>query len=427
MLTAIARYIKPSGGRRAGQPGQVLLLSALAFVVLIGIAGLAVDGGRAYVNRRTLQSAADSGADSAMRMILQDFRDYENGGAPQTFSDCNIHDVVASITQESSTSSASSGYSSKTFVYTNAQGTQVSPSGVPGLPVTTASASPSCPGASSLNLCTDATQTSSASANCVAGLKSTPTFDQVTYLLQVVGDTHAVQGATSNSVFKLQHINIGSSAPWVIWHVDCASAASPPELHGETPPSGSSPGLHDGSIQTIHVSNNWPSSVGCGGASQGNTANSSSFKGFVGDQQDGCSKTTTTPSPARSVCAKLPGPQAPTGGYPLAHYTASGFNGNVQTDEDAQEDEILVPVECPAYTATGACGANQLTALIFPVITQINGQGDNYDFTVAYYVAAVPLNANQAQVVFKCLPPNSTYNHCVVPNNEQSVFSAFLQ
>src|SRR5438270_13961858 len=89
MLTAIARYIKPSGGRRAGQPGQVLLLSALAFIVLIGIAGLAVDGGRAYVNRRSLQSAADSGADSAMRMILQDFRDFENGGAPQTFSDCN--------------------------------------------------------------------------------------------------------------------------------------------------------------------------------------------------------------------------------------------------------------------------------------------------------------------------------------------------
>jgi Flp pilus assembly protein TadG len=423
MLTAIARYIKPSGGRRAGQPGQVLLLSALAFIVLIGIAGLAVDGGRAYVNRRSLQSAADSGADSAMRMILQDFRDYENGGAPQTFSDCNIHDVVASITQASSTSSASSGYSSKTFVYTNAQGTQVSPSGVPGLPVSTASASPSCPGASSLNLCTDATQTSSASANCVAGLKSTPTFDQVTYLLQVVGDTHAVQGATSNSVFKLQHINIGSSAPWVIWHIDCATSL---ELKGETKLSSSSPGQHNGSIQTFHVDNNWPSSVGCGGSSAGNTANSSSFKGFVGDQQDGCSKTTTVPSPARSVCASLPGPVAPTGGYPLAHYTSSGFNGNVQTDEDAQEDEILVPVECPAYTATGACGANQLTALIFPVITQINGQGNSYDFTVAYYVAAVPLSGTQAQVVFKC-GAGSTYNHCVVPDNEQSVFSAFLQ
>ena len=42
--------------------GQALVLAALAMVVLLGLLALAVDGGNAYAQRRTVQNAADAGA-----------------------------------------------------------------------------------------------------------------------------------------------------------------------------------------------------------------------------------------------------------------------------------------------------------------------------------------------------------------------------
>jgi Flp pilus assembly protein TadG len=47
---------------RKRQSGQAIVLIALMLVVLIGFVGLALDGGRAYVDRRELQAAADAAA-----------------------------------------------------------------------------------------------------------------------------------------------------------------------------------------------------------------------------------------------------------------------------------------------------------------------------------------------------------------------------
>ena len=44
------------------QSGQAIVLIAFMLIVLIGFVGLAIDGGRAYVDRRELQAAADAGA-----------------------------------------------------------------------------------------------------------------------------------------------------------------------------------------------------------------------------------------------------------------------------------------------------------------------------------------------------------------------------
>jgi len=53
----------PSARRnRKRQSGQAIVLIALMLVVLIGFVGLALDGGRAYVDRRELQAAADAAA-----------------------------------------------------------------------------------------------------------------------------------------------------------------------------------------------------------------------------------------------------------------------------------------------------------------------------------------------------------------------------
>src|SRR5258708_5458805 len=48
--------------RRNSQKGQAIVLIGLMLLVLLGMVGLAVDGGRAYVDRREVQDAVDAGA-----------------------------------------------------------------------------------------------------------------------------------------------------------------------------------------------------------------------------------------------------------------------------------------------------------------------------------------------------------------------------
>jgi Flp pilus assembly protein TadG len=51
-----------AGGSRQIQRGQAIVLVALMIVVLFGFVGLAIDSGRAYLDRRQLQAAADAAA-----------------------------------------------------------------------------------------------------------------------------------------------------------------------------------------------------------------------------------------------------------------------------------------------------------------------------------------------------------------------------
>src|SRR5690349_22924078 len=47
---------------RASQSGQAIVLIALLILVLFGMLGLAIDSGRAYVDRRDQQAAVDAAA-----------------------------------------------------------------------------------------------------------------------------------------------------------------------------------------------------------------------------------------------------------------------------------------------------------------------------------------------------------------------------
>jgi len=47
---------------RRAQRGQAIVLVALVLTVLFGFVGLAVDGGRAYLDRRHLQGSVDAAA-----------------------------------------------------------------------------------------------------------------------------------------------------------------------------------------------------------------------------------------------------------------------------------------------------------------------------------------------------------------------------
>ena len=55
--------------RRRSEKGQVLMLVALVFVGLLAVAGLAVDGGNLYAQRRQAQNAADAAALAGTHMI----------------------------------------------------------------------------------------------------------------------------------------------------------------------------------------------------------------------------------------------------------------------------------------------------------------------------------------------------------------------
>src|SRR5437868_13468342 len=48
--------------RRASQSGQAIVLIGLLILILFGMLGLAIDSGRAYVDRRDQQAAVDAAA-----------------------------------------------------------------------------------------------------------------------------------------------------------------------------------------------------------------------------------------------------------------------------------------------------------------------------------------------------------------------------
>ena len=58
------------GPRDHGQHGQMIVLFALSLVAIIAVAGLLIDGGRAWSNRRQAQAAADTAALAAAKDIV---------------------------------------------------------------------------------------------------------------------------------------------------------------------------------------------------------------------------------------------------------------------------------------------------------------------------------------------------------------------
>src|SRR3989440_3599154 len=70
-------------GRGAPQGGQAIVLIALLILVLFGMLGLAVDSGRAYVDRRDQQSAVDAAA-LAPRDWFENYNDLYRSTPPHS-------------------------------------------------------------------------------------------------------------------------------------------------------------------------------------------------------------------------------------------------------------------------------------------------------------------------------------------------------
>src|SRR5512135_615887 len=72
--------MKPSVQR---QRGQALILIVLAIVGMVGLTGLAIDGGNAYSDRRHAQNAADTSALAAALRIIHNQTDWQQAGLIQ--------------------------------------------------------------------------------------------------------------------------------------------------------------------------------------------------------------------------------------------------------------------------------------------------------------------------------------------------------
>lgn len=87
--------------RRCAQQGVVALMFALSLLLLMGFAGLALDGGRLYVNKTELQNAADACALAAaqeLNPVLPNFTLAHDAGvlaATRNYSDFQSQAVPA--------------------------------------------------------------------------------------------------------------------------------------------------------------------------------------------------------------------------------------------------------------------------------------------------------------------------------------------
>jgi len=364
-----SKNLSTGNGRQQG--GQVVVLLAIAIVFLVGITGVAVDGGRAYVNRRTLQSAADNAADAGMRMIIQDYRDTANG-RKQSYSDCQIATVVKTLAQPGAVQSAGNGLDSALTIvqYTDETGAPANAG------LGNATSTPTCigGGASTLNICDQ-----NASTGCVAGIAHTPQFTQNTYLMRDLGVLQTTQKATATALFKLKAPTTGGIAPFAVWWQSCSDSTGDEltgdPVRGETIVTTDAGITSNGDIVNYH-DNQWLKvAAGCGTGRS--SKESDDFKGYfpAGNLTPG-------------VIAPTPFPQCPG---ELQISDTPGMNC-YQTDGG----DRIGPAKAALDAATGGSDF-----AIMPVINSIEGHG-HYDGTVLEFavVRVRPFNATDTNVSF---------------------------
>src|SRR5689334_12004183 len=110
--------MRKRSARQQKQSGQAIVLIALLILVLFGMLGLAIDSGRAYVDRRDQQSAVDAAALAAgdwysnyndlygstlpnAKLLYQ--TDLHLYGGPSTDTDVVTHVGVANLQQDTDT------------------------------------------------------------------------------------------------------------------------------------------------------------------------------------------------------------------------------------------------------------------------------------------------------------------------------------
>lgn len=373
------------------QRGQALVIVALGAIVLVGVAGLAVDGGRAYVDRRALQSGADSAADSGMRMLLLDFHESQKSPPSQPYSDTQISAAVD--TSVRGTLSAGSGLSNYTAFYIDSDGTHIGAVGS-GFPAA---------------VCTVVGQTL-----CLAGVEVLPNYLHSTFLLGALGAPQSSEAARSASVYRLctpgRTCLNGGIAPFTVWDQDCRPLPHPPD-NSASSSTEDTDSLVAGDVVTI-ADGQWSKPdhfpTNCG---DGKSTTSSSFKGNIDTcTKSVCTFTTETPS------APCDGTGTHNPGQATIHLNDCLFgSGGVSAGQEF-------------------CAASG-TTYIFPMIDSIDGSGTTYDFHVSGFALGTVQTANKgcpggsstatATILTLCLAGSDSTN-CILPAGFYVVSSGFL-
>ncbi len=215
------RSVRP---RRPGQAGQIMVLVAIGAVVIVGMVGLGLDAGLSYMNRTTLQGAADTASQTGARMLSADFQ-ASSGAAP--FPLATVTSTVQNVLDASS-AGPTAAHAFTGFLVTGSTGSDAS------LCATTLSASVPPPGPDQCIVCQFFPTTSLpfGGSYCTASDLGNPgpmlvdgaevfaTNTSATPFLGVLGITHASQAANATSIFGLPV----AAAPYAVWY-DCFSAS----------------------------------------------------------------------------------------------------------------------------------------------------------------------------------------------------------
>ena len=213
---------RPLGRPGTGARGQVAILFALAAVALISMAGLALSAGLGYMNRTTLQGAADTASQTGARMLSADYR---AGSDTNPFTLADIATAVQSVVKGSS-AGPTVGNSFSAFLVT---GTNVTlPAG--GSPcVASAPSSLPPPGPGQCIVCQffpsvnppvgvplcDPAELGAPGPLLADGVEVVPTNTNGTPFLGLLGIHNGSEAANATSIFGLPGL---ASPPYTVWY-----------------------------------------------------------------------------------------------------------------------------------------------------------------------------------------------------------------
>jgi Flp pilus assembly protein TadG len=363
-----------------------VIIFALAVVALVAMAGLALDSGRAYVDRRALQSGVDTAALSSVQLLAYNYR-----GPATPKSDANVSSAVQATVNQSRSSGSDlapfGGFSASCDAtsaivptdltatcawYADQAGQLVlSPTSSGNLvaghavQVGTGVMPPVCP--SSGNPVWGST--------CTAGVAVIAYYSHPTLFLRALGIQSTSERATGTAIFApvitTQDTGIAHYAI-----ANCVSNSRPPQV-GDS---------------VVMRSNSWRSTYNGQCGLQGGVG-SNNFKGWFHDPTT-TNPSTSIPSPppaggctAANCGLPTPVPVINSTGNAKTQYTEFDYfnagGGNAIGLEGA--DVAII------HSSYVSChGSPPCHYVLLPVVDYANGGGSSIDFHIVSWVAALP-------------------------------------
>lgn len=436
---------KAAGRTKQRQQGQAIIIVALSLVMLVGLVGLAADGGHAFVDRRALQSGSDVSSEAGTSLLAFDFHQ------PPAGSFKSDTQVLAAVTAQVN-SSLSSGNQAANFPggsgagaggcdTTNAlaDGTNVGQI-AGGLTASCAwyvdGSDPSTPTTQKKLLLWPAGFTHAGHAvqvgqvasggggllppvcpstialwgtHCTDGTSVLAYYTHPTYFMRAIGQPTAAERAVATSIFAPITTVTGGFAHYAVWafcsvtdatlnpgdsptDVDTAHPDNPPDVP-DLDPSGSNEQEVDNADIVVIRDNSWASlAPACNLAN----TNSNNFKGFFHAPVTATPATGSIPppppfchppngscAPGSIQCSSTTYPTPPAGVAEGDYFCAQGGN---QIGDQTLDIALLQNAWDTCVTHTAPC-----VPLLLPVIDFLDEQNaSTFAFHIKSWIAGVP-------------------------------------